>query len=256
MAAISIPNFIRITSSLVQYDWNAVERAFKPDTSSFICAWYDKISVEMAMIKPKHIIWATSWQNLFMPYVNNKDADQPAHPCSLISTFIVHCLDSIIPILSKFKISRLASFWSRAGQFESYLAANPRRHFPVTWLNYSIPPCYISGFADAALDPIDFPTAPAFAIPKVSMYHQYFREQTFFSFTISVRISGKNLIKDIWKYGSWELYSQFYWAYYLWDNTISPTCDFNSRTDKKGIWWYLRNNFAYFSIKTYVVGTH
>ena len=26
----------------------------------------------------------------------------------------------------------------------------------------------ISGFADAAIDPIDFPTAPAFAIPKVS----------------------------------------------------------------------------------------
>ena len=22
-------------------------------------------------------IWATSWENLFMPYENNKDADQP-----------------------------------------------------------------------------------------------------------------------------------------------------------------------------------
>ena len=32
----------------------------------------------------------------FMPYANNKDADQPVHPCSLISTFVVHCLDSII----------------------------------------------------------------------------------------------------------------------------------------------------------------
>ena len=30
-----------------------------------------------------------------MPYVNNKGADQPAHLCSLISTFVVHCLDSI-----------------------------------------------------------------------------------------------------------------------------------------------------------------
>ena len=35
----------------------------------------------------------------FMPYVNNKGADQPAHPRSLISTFVVRCLDSI-PILA------------------------------------------------------------------------------------------------------------------------------------------------------------
>jgi len=28
--------------------------------------------------------------------------------------------------------------------------------------------CYISAFADAAIDPIDFPTAPAYAIPKVN----------------------------------------------------------------------------------------
>ena len=31
-----------------------------------------------------------------MPYANNKDADQPAHPGSLISTFVVHSLDSIM----------------------------------------------------------------------------------------------------------------------------------------------------------------
>ena len=36
-----------------------------------------------------------------VPYVNNKDADQPAHLRSLINTFIVHCLDSIIPVLAK-----------------------------------------------------------------------------------------------------------------------------------------------------------
>ena len=34
-----------------------------------------------------------------MPYTNNKGADQPAHPRSLISTFIVRCLDSIIPVV-------------------------------------------------------------------------------------------------------------------------------------------------------------
>ena len=36
--------------------------------------------------------------------VNNKGADQPAHVRSLISTFVVHCLDSLIPILAKSKI--------------------------------------------------------------------------------------------------------------------------------------------------------
>ena len=43
----------------------------------------------------------------FMPYANNKGADQPAHLRSLISTFVVHCLDSIIPILAIAKISIL-----------------------------------------------------------------------------------------------------------------------------------------------------
>ena len=51
--------------------------------------------------------WATSWENLFMQYENNKGADQPAHLRSLISTFVVRCLDSIIPILAISKISRL-----------------------------------------------------------------------------------------------------------------------------------------------------
>ena len=44
-----------------------------------------------------------------MSYVNNKVADQPAHPRSLISTFIVRCLDtcSIISLDSIAKIWRL-----------------------------------------------------------------------------------------------------------------------------------------------------
>ena len=39
------------------------------------------------------------------PYANNKGADQPAHPRSLISTFFVHCLDNIIPLVSISEIS-------------------------------------------------------------------------------------------------------------------------------------------------------
>ena len=42
-----------------------------------------------------------------MPYANNKGADQPAHPRSLISTFVVRCLDSRICILVISNVSRL-----------------------------------------------------------------------------------------------------------------------------------------------------
>ena len=46
-------------------------------------------------------------KNLFMAYVNIKGADQPAHPRSLISTFVARILDGLIPILAIFEISRL-----------------------------------------------------------------------------------------------------------------------------------------------------
>ena len=49
--------------------------------------------------------WALSWENLFLPYVNNKGADQPAHLRSLISAFAVRCLDSIISLVSNSEIS-------------------------------------------------------------------------------------------------------------------------------------------------------
>ena len=41
-----------------------------------------------------------------MPYADNKGADQPAHLRSLISAFIVRCLDSIIPLLAVAEILR------------------------------------------------------------------------------------------------------------------------------------------------------
>ena len=54
-----------------------------------------------------YIIWVMSWENLFMPYANNKGADQLAHPHSLTSTLIFPCLYSLIPILAISKVSRL-----------------------------------------------------------------------------------------------------------------------------------------------------
>ena len=46
-------------------------------------------------------------KKVFMPYANNKGADQPAHPHSVISTFVVCCLDSVIPQVFISKISSL-----------------------------------------------------------------------------------------------------------------------------------------------------
>ena len=40
-----------------------------------------------------------------MSYANNKGADQPAHPHSLISAFVVRCLDSVMSPVSVTKIS-------------------------------------------------------------------------------------------------------------------------------------------------------
>ena len=54
---------------------------------------------------------------MFMQYANNKGADQPAHSRRLNSAFVVHCLDSIIPLVSISEISSLylASVTAQAG---------------------------------------------------------------------------------------------------------------------------------------------
>ena len=41
------------------------------------------------------------------PAFANKDVDQPAHPRSLISIFVIRCLDSIIPLVSIYEILSL-----------------------------------------------------------------------------------------------------------------------------------------------------
>ena len=74
-------------------------------------------------------MWASSRENLFLPYANDKGADQPAHLHSVIGAFVVHCLACIIPILPISKIWRLASFCNWAAWFEPYLVANPKDRF-------------------------------------------------------------------------------------------------------------------------------
>ena len=62
-----------------------------------------------------------------MPYANNKGADQPAHPRSLISTFVVCCLDNMICILAQSKVSR---FWlGYAAEQATLFARSFRRRF-------------------------------------------------------------------------------------------------------------------------------
>ena len=81
-----------------------------------------KIISTSELIKKQHLKqscdkWATSWENLFLQYANNKDADQPVHPRNLISACVFHCLDSVIPLVSISEISSLylASVVAQAG---------------------------------------------------------------------------------------------------------------------------------------------
>ena len=92
-------------------------------------------SIESIQISNNIQILASSRENLFMPYVNNNGADQPAHPRSLISTFIVRCLDSIIPPVSISKISslHLASVAAQAGLSLTW-SQTPKTGFFVTRL--------------------------------------------------------------------------------------------------------------------------
>ena len=75
-----------------------------------------------------------------MPYANNRSADQSAHLCSLISAFVVHCLDNIIPIPAKSKIFRL-KLASEAEQasLSLTLSQTPKTGFLVTWLIFHGP---------------------------------------------------------------------------------------------------------------------
>ena len=69
-----------------------------------------------------------------MTYANNKSADQPAHPRSLISTCVTRCLGSIIPLVSISELSSLylASVAEQAGLYPIWLQT-PKTGLLVTW---------------------------------------------------------------------------------------------------------------------------
>ena len=72
-------------------------------------------------------------------YANKKDADQSVHPRSLISTFVIRCLDSLIPLVSISKISspNVASVAAEAG-LSLNLSETPKTGFLVTWLKCTV----------------------------------------------------------------------------------------------------------------------
>ena len=56
-------------------------------------------------LKKHHLTYGPGHaKTCLIPYANNKGADQPAHSRSLISTFVVRCLDSMICILAISKV--------------------------------------------------------------------------------------------------------------------------------------------------------
>ena len=74
-----------------------------------------------------------------MPNANNKGAYQPAYPRSLISTFVIRCLDSMLPLVSISKISSLylASVAEQAGLCLT-LSPTLNTDFLVTWLSQAL----------------------------------------------------------------------------------------------------------------------
>ena len=111
-------------------------------TCHFVMLWLQfllGLKVSLIMRKP-----ALSHMQSFV----NNGADQPGHPCSLISTFVVPSLDIIIPVVAMYEISRLRipSFCSWAGRFECYLAQNSWRQV-FLWCGSSFPVNLVSPFS-------------------------------------------------------------------------------------------------------------
>ena len=69
--------------------------------------WHSVWRVYRIWLKKRLHIWATPCENLFLPYANNKGADQPAHPRCLSSAFVFRCLDRTISLVSISEIPSL-----------------------------------------------------------------------------------------------------------------------------------------------------
>ena len=89
-----------------------------------IAGWSESSLLDYTLIVTQVLQFGHVMRKTVLPYADNKGADQPAHPRSLISAFVVRCLESIIQ-----NSKTLASLWSWAGWFECYLVANSEDRF-------------------------------------------------------------------------------------------------------------------------------
>ena len=73
-----------------------------------------------------------------MSYANNKGADEPVHPRSLISAFVVRCLDSVMSLVSVTNISSLMLAAVAAQAVCVWPGRKlPKSCFVVLWLKYN-----------------------------------------------------------------------------------------------------------------------
>ena len=70
----------------------------------FVCVCERERKKEKRALRWLHV--SRAMRKCVLSVVNNKGADQPAHPRSLISAFLVRCLDSIISLDSIAEIPR------------------------------------------------------------------------------------------------------------------------------------------------------
>ena len=63
--------------------------------------------MKSGMYGPAGHIWASTRENLSSGFANNTGADQPAHPRSLISAFVIRVLEITICKLATGEISNL-----------------------------------------------------------------------------------------------------------------------------------------------------
>ena len=101
---LSYPYYPLSTQRRLWSDWADAQADLSLRWAQCSLCWFCHVAGQIFRVLPILIIRATSWEN-------------PAHPCSLISAFVVQCLDSIIPLVSIAKISSLylASMTAQAG---------------------------------------------------------------------------------------------------------------------------------------------
>ena len=76
-------------------------------------------------------ILASTRENLSSGFANNKGADQPTHPRSLVSDFVNRLLENIISRLTTIEISFFSLALLLSSCFESHFVGNPEDRFSL-----------------------------------------------------------------------------------------------------------------------------